>query len=185
MRSAADTDANIKSLQSRIASKTSEIGDMNKEASEVDEDIQAMIARFKELPEGQKEYAELLRARDLKQTQLDEAEIKAKAVAEGGQAARQQDQQPSGHAIEQLGAASLPQDPISPNRALIAGGGSLFGLLFGLVLAGTREIKSLDTNVTDTGLVEQQRSRWLSWTLAIAAGMAAMGWAVAHYYLEK
>ena len=94
-----------------------------------------MKTRFKDLPDSQKQYADLLRDRDLKKTQLEEAEIKSQASLQAGQ---QGSSAARGETILMIDAPSLPAAPMFPNRPLLIGGrrrssGWMIGVLLGSV----------------------------------------------------
>ncbi|HEY3742352.1 MAG TPA: hypothetical protein VGL53_21025 [Bryobacteraceae bacterium] len=176
-RVAADVDTSARNTQAQIAAKVVEAGDLNKEAAEVDEDIQAMKTRFKNLPDSEKQYADLLRDRDLKKTQLEEAEIKSQAMRAGQQA-----QQPArGESILLIDAPSMPSSPMYPNRPLLIGGGTLIGLLIGFILGAARELRSAPA-LAGTPAISAGASTWLIWSVAIVLGVAAMAAAMGYYY---
>jgi succinoglycan biosynthesis transport protein ExoP len=181
-RTSAELDQNIRNAQNQIAAKTTEIAELNKELAEVDEDIQAMKTRLKEMPSNEKQYAELLRDRDLKKAQVDEAEIKSRAAVEG-----QQVKQPGmGEALELVEPASLPVAPLSPNRGTIIGAGSFMGLLIGLILGGIRELKSPDAALAAPAVtIQRGLPEWSIWALVIVSGVAAMTLSIGYYVIYR
>jgi hypothetical protein len=110
-----------------------------------------------------------------------------------------------GERLEQLDPPSLPQTPVEPKRPLIVGLGTGLGLLIGLCLAGTRELKDATLkNLKDVRacaqlpilatvpllenyLVVRRRKRlmWLAWSMASLAGAVVMSVSVVFYYATK
>lgn len=178
-RAAADLEIGMRNTQSQIAAKSVEATDLNKEATEVDEDIQAMKTRFKDLPDSGKEYADLLRDRDLKKTQLEEAEIKSQAMQAGQQV------QPSarGESILMIEAPSMPSNPMYPNRPLLIGGGTLIGLMAGLILGAARELRSPQPALSGSPAPGGGWPAWSVWAVALFCGIAAMAASIGYYYV--
>ena len=137
-RMATELDANVKRFQGQIEAKAVEIEELNKEAREIHSSIQAMDAKIQSIPATERQYAELLRDRDMKKNQYAEQEIKLQKMLAGGQA----EERKLGETLEQLDSPTLPKKPTEPEAARSSSrAGSVIGLFLGLVLAGAREVK--------------------------------------------
>jgi uncharacterized protein involved in exopolysaccharide biosynthesis len=201
VRMGAELDANIKRFQGQIEAKSVEIEDLNKEARQIHTSIQAMDAKIQSIPATERQYAELLRDRDLKKNQYAEQEIKLQKMLAGGQA----EERKLGETLEQLDSPTLPMQPTEPKRPVIIAAGTVIGLFLGLVLAGAREVKDTSLKnlkdvraytkmvvlgsipLLENDLVVRRRRRitWLGWTVAILVGIALMTASVVYYIATK
>jgi capsular polysaccharide biosynthesis protein len=106
-----------------------------------------------------------------------------------------------GEQLEVLDSASLPGNPVEPNRWEISFVGVAMGLLIGLVLAGAKEAKDSSlknlkdvrayTNLPvlssipllENALLLRRKRRlfWLAWSSAIIVGSGAMFAAMTYY----
>ena len=190
VRAAEVKDAEIKRLQMLAEAKTQEGERLGKEALEIDKQVRALEAKLAGGTGLEKQYAELLKDRDLQKARLDEEEIRYQAALQGLTTALASTRQSSAEVAEP---AALPVAPIAPNRAFIIGAGSLIGVLLGLIAAGFGEMHDRRIHhlygVSAIELRESQRLSQTSvlarWALAIVAGLAIMGVAVFHYYGTK
>jgi succinoglycan biosynthesis transport protein ExoP len=110
-----------------------------------------------------------------------------------------------GEQLDVLDPASLPGNPVEPNRWAISGAGIGMGLMLGLVLAGAQEAKDTSlknlkdvrayTNLPvlssipllENALLVRRKRRlfWLAWTTAIILGSAAMFISMTYYMTPK
>lgn len=201
VRMGAELDANIKRFQGQIEAKSVEIEDLNKEARQIHTSIQALDGKIQSIPATERQYAELLRDRDLKKNHYAEQEIKLQKMLAGGQA----EERKLGETLEQLDSPTLPMQPTEPKRPVIIAAGTVIGLFLGLVLAGAREVKDTSLKnlkdvraytkmvvlgsipLLENDLVVRRRRRitWLGWTVAILVGIALMTASVVYYIATK
>ena len=200
-RMATELDANIKRFQGAIEAKAVELEELNKEAREIHASIRGLDAKIQSIPATERQYAELLRDRDLKKVHYAEEEVKLQKMQAGGQA----EERKLGETLDQLDPASLPLTPTEPKRPIIIAVGSVLGLFLGLVLAGAREVKDTSLKnlkdvraytkmvvlgsipLLENDLVVRRRRRitWLGWTIAILVGVAVMAASVIYYVATK
>ena len=200
-RMAVELDANIKRFQGAIEAKSVEIEELNKEAREIHQNIRTLDSKIQSIPATERQYAELLRDRDLKKVRYGEEEIKLQKMQAGGVA----EDRKLGETLEQLDAPTLPLKPTEPKREIIIAVGSIVGLFLGLVLAGAREVKDTSLKnlkdvraytkmvvlgsipLLENDLVVRRRRRitWLGWTVAILVGVAVMASSVIYYVATR
>jgi succinoglycan biosynthesis transport protein ExoP len=201
VRELRDLDANIRRLESAIEAKDLEVGQYNTDLKRTNEAIKNYQGRIETVPLGERQYADLLRERDLakeKYTKLDETLSKAKI-------AQEMESRKQGETLELLDAASLPQNPAEPKRPLVISAGAALGLLLGLMIAGAREIKDTSLkNLKDVRAYTQmsilgsipllendfvvrrrRRLAWLGWTTACLASAVTIAGAIVYYYVSK
>jgi len=201
VRMATELDANIKRFQGAIEAKAVELEDLNKEAREIHGNIRALDAKIQSIPATERQYAEILRDRDLKKNRYAEEEMKLQKMLAGGQA----EERKLGETLEQLDAPTLPLKPTEPKREIIIAVGSVIGLFIGLVLAGAREVKDTSLKnlkdvraytkmvvlgsipLLENDLVVRRRRRitWLGWTVAVLVGVAVMAASVIYYFATR
>jgi uncharacterized protein involved in exopolysaccharide biosynthesis len=187
--------------QGLIQAKDLEMEDYRKQAVQLDATIKNYQGRLESVPLGIKEYDELIRDRDLAKKEYEELDRRLNTSAMATALENRQ----GGERLEQLDPPSLPQTPVEPKRPLIVGLGTGLGLLIGLCLAGTRELKDATLkNLKDVRacaqlpilatvpllenyLVVRRRKRlmWLAWSMASLAGAVVMSGSVVFYYATK
>jgi len=109
----------------------------------------------------------------------------------------------AGETLETLENPILPEKPTWPNRGLLIAIGTVLGLVFGMVLAGAKEMKNTSlknlkdvrayTNLPvlssipllENALLVRRKRRlaWLAWSSAVVVGSVLMGGAVYYYYV--
>jgi len=201
MRLAQEHEGNIKRYQAQIDAKNLEIEGLNREAKEVAQQVKVLNERVQGIPLSEKEYAELIRERDVAKERFTEANLKLNRMQSGEEIETRK----LGETLEQLDSPLLPQSPSEPKRTMIIGVGAVMGLFIGLVTAGAREMKDTSlknlkdvrayTKMTILGsipllendLVVRRRRRiaWLGWTVGIILGIAMMSASVVYYYAKK
>ena len=201
VREARDLDANIRRMQSAIEARDLEIEEYNKELKRANDGIKAYQGRIEIVPLGEKQYAELLRDRDLTKAQY----MDLSAKLQRAEIAQEMEGRKQGETLELLDPASLPTTPTEPKRPIIISIGGAFGLLFGIVIAGAREMKDTSLkNLKDVRAYTQmailgsvpllendfvvrrrRRLAWLGWTTACLAGAVIMAGSVVYYYVTK
>ena len=201
VREARELEANIRRLQSAMEARDLDIQDSTKELKRVNDAIQAYQGRIETIPLGEKEYADLLRDRDLiKERFIDLSEKLSKA-----EIAQEMEGRKQGETLELLDPASLPTAPTEPKRPMVISIGAALGLLLGIVIAGAREMKDTSLkNLKDVRAYTQmailgsvpllendfvvrrrRRLAWLGWTTACLAAAVVMSGSVVYYYVSK
>jgi len=198
VREARELEASIKRLQSAIEAKDLETEETKKALTLTEAAIRSTQSRIEATPLGEKEYIDLLRERDLVRARVEDMNRK-QGISNIATALETRQQ---GENLELLDPASVPQRPAEPDRALIVGAGSVFGLVLGIILAAGRELKdSTIKNLKDVraytqlnilgsipllenDLVVRRRRRlsWLAWTTACIFGALIMSGSMYYYY---
>ena len=201
VREARELEGNIRRFQSAIEAHDLDIQDSTKELKRVNDAIQSYQGRIETIPLGEKEYADLMRDRDLiKERFIDLSEKLSKA-----EIAQEMEGRKQGETLELLDPASLPTSPTEPKRPMIITIGAVLGLLLGIVIAGAREMKDTSLkNLKDVRAYTQmailgsvpllendfvvrrrRRLAWLGWTTACLAAAVVMSGSVVYYYVSK
>ena len=201
VREARELDANIRRLQSALEGRDIEIQEYSKQMKRSAESIKAYQGRIETVPLGEKQYADLMRDRDLaKEKYIDLSEKLGKA-----EIAQEMEGRKQGETLELLDPASLPTSPTEPKRPLVIAIGAALGLLFGVVIAAAREMKDTSLkNLKDVRAYTQmailgsipllendfvvrrrRRLAWLGWTTACLAAAVVMSGSVVYYYVTK
>lgn len=198
VREAREFEASIKRLQSALEAKDMESEEVRKAIAATEASIKNTQARIEATPLGEKEYIDLMRERDLVRARVEDMNRK-QGISNIATALETRQQ---GENLELLDPASVPQRPSEPDRAMIIGAGSVFGLVIGVVLAAARELKdSTIKNLKDVraytqlnilgsipllenDLVVRRRRRlsWLAWTTACIFGVLIMSGSMYYYY---
>jgi len=201
VRETRDLDANIRRLQSAMEARDLEMEEYNKELKRANEAIKAYQGRIETVPLGEKQYADLLRDRDLTKEQY----MDLSAKLQRAEIAQEMEGRKQGETLELLDPASLPTTPTEPKRPVIISIGGALGLLLGIVIAGAREMKDTSLkNLKDVRAYTQmailgsvpllendfvvrrrRRLAWLGWTTACLAGAVIMAGSVVYYYVTK
>ena len=201
VREARELDANIRRFQSAIEARELDIQDNTKELKRVNDTVKSYQGRIETIPLGEKEYADLMRDRDLiKERFIDLSEKLSKA-----EIAQEMEGRKQGETLELLDPASLPTAPTEPKRPIVVSLGAALGLLLGIVIAGAREMKDTSLkNLKDVRAYTQlailgsvpllendfvvrrrRRLTWLGWTTACLAAAVVMSGSVVYYYVSK
>lgn len=198
VREARELEASVKRLQSAIEAKDIETEETKKAIATTEAAIRSTQARIEATPLGEKEYIDLLRERDLVRARVEDMN-KKQGISNIATALETRQQ---GENLELLDPASVPQRPSEPNRGMIVGAGSAFGLVLGIILAAGREMKdSTIKNLKDVraytqlnvlgsipllenDLVVRRRRRlsWLAWTTACIFGVLIMSGSMYYYF---
>lgn len=201
VRETRDLDANIRRLQSAMEARDLEMEEYNKELKRANEAIKAYQGRIETVPLGEKQYADLLRDRDLTKEQY----MDLSAKLQRAEIAQEMEGRKQGETLELLDPASLPTTPTEPKRPIIISIGGALGFLLGIVIAGAREMKDTSLkNLKDVRAYTQmailgsvpllendfvvrrrRRLAWLGWTTACLAGAVIMAGSVVYYYVTK
>jgi polysaccharide biosynthesis transport protein len=153
------------------------------------------------IPLSEKEYAELIRDRDLARSKFLDLDSKMTR----SNMADEMEKRKFGESLDILDSASLPQTPTEPKRPFIIAVGMGVGLFLGFALAGAREMKDTSLKnlkdvraytqlpilgsvpLLENDLVVKRRRRiaWLGWSIACMAGIAMMSGSVIYYFATR
>src|SRR5207244_9653572 len=114
--------------------------------------IRQFQSRLQGIPAGEKEYADMLRDRDLTRAKyLDVAADRARSAV-----AMHLEQRRQGETLELIDPASLPSEPFAPKRTAMLPIGAVIGLVLGVVLVAIREMKDTSLkNLKDARMYTQ------------------------------
>jgi polysaccharide chain length determinant protein (PEP-CTERM system associated) len=191
----------IKAVQTQIDNVDLVVQRTAADKAKVEKQIEAVRAKIEASPEIDQQYAAL--SQDLLLAKANYEDLTKKE----GQSQTVQDIQERhvGEQLEVLDQASLPANPVEPNRLVISAVGVGMGLMLGLVLAGAKEAKDSSlknlkdvrayTNLPvlssipllENALLVRRKRRlfWLAWTTAIIVGSAAMFLSITYWMTPK
>lgn len=201
VREARDLEVSIRRYESAIEARDLEMVEYNKELKRANDAIKGYQGRIETVPLGEKQYADLLRDRDLTKEQY----MDLSGKLQHAEIAQEMEGRKQGETLELLDPASLPTTPTEPKRPLIISIGGAIGLLLGIVIAGGREMKDTSLKnlkdvraytqmailgsvpLLENDFVVRRRHRlaWLGWTTACLAGAVIMAGSVVYYYVTK
>jgi polysaccharide chain length determinant protein (PEP-CTERM system associated) len=196
-----DVEAAIRRIEGEVAAKDLEMKDRQKEMAELTAAMKGLEARIEGVPVGEKEYADLLRDRDLAREQYDELNAKMNK----SQIATKLENTKQGETLDILDPASLPQTPTEPKRPVIVAIATALGFAVGLMFAGAREMKDTSLKnlkdvraytklpilgsipLLENDLVVRRRRRlaWLAWSTACLVGVVIISGSVVYYYATR
>jgi uncharacterized protein involved in exopolysaccharide biosynthesis len=191
----------ITSINTQMKALALEAAQYRRDLASTNAAIRQFQVRLQGIPAGEKEYADLLRDRDLVRAKyLDLAANRARSTV-----AMHLEQRRQGETLELIDAASLPTEPFQPKRGATLPIGAVIGLVIGVVIVAIREMKDTSLKnlkdarmytqlnilgsvpLLENDVVVQRRKQmaWVGWTTATLAGLAIMTASVARYYLAK
>ena len=132
--SAANTEAQIKSVNGEIQREQKMLDDNEKQ-------IGTIMQRINSVPGAEVALGALDRDYQTKKTAYDQLLLEQQKITLGADAASQQ----QGEGIEVVDPANLPSQPVAPKRLMLSGFGLAFGLGLGLLLTAIFEIPRLFT----------------------------------------
>lgn len=191
----------IRRMQAQVEAKDLELQQDNKQIAAVNASIKNVQTRLEGVPMSEKEYSELMGERDLAKQKYDNYAAKV----ERSQLAEDMENRSQGETLQQLDPASLPEDPVSPQRPIDILVGTGLGIVLGIVLAGVREMKDTSLKnlkdaraytklailgsvpLLENDLVVRRRRRiaWLAWSSACLIGIGIMSTTIVYYYATK
>jgi polysaccharide biosynthesis transport protein len=200
-KSIEDIRGSMASIRSQIKARELEMQERARQAASLTRSIQAYQGRIEAAPLNEQKYAILIRDHALAKARYDGLMLKRSA----SETASNLEQRRAGENLDVLDPASLPETPAEPNRFFIASLGAGLGLMLGVVLAGAKEMKDTSLkNLKDVRAYSQlpvlasvpllenaaavrhtRRMVWAAWIFALLSGIAAMGFAINHYYSGK
>jgi polysaccharide chain length determinant protein (PEP-CTERM system associated) len=198
-RDARELNAAQQRTESQIEAKQLEIDQYNKELKDTNERVKLYQLRLDSAPEGDKEYQDLLREREIAKENYEGLENKVSRA----QIAKEMEDRKQGEFLELLDPASLPTSPTEPKRPMIISLGAGIGLLIGFAFAGAREMKDTSLKnlkdvraytqmsilgsipLLENDLVVRRRRRlaWLGWTTACLFSAVLMSAAIVYHWV--
>jgi len=163
--------------------------------------LAAVQSRLSSSPAGEKEYSDLLQARESARVKW----ISADAKAHTAEVSKDLESAKQGETLEMVDDASVPIDPSEPKRYFIIPIGAVAGLIIGIILIAIREVKDTSlknlkdarvyTQLTVLGSIpllendvviqRRKQAALVSWAIATVVGIAIAAGSVAHYYISK
>jgi uncharacterized protein involved in exopolysaccharide biosynthesis len=200
-RTIQDTELNIQNLEGMIKSKTLDIARFEKQILDATAQMSSLNARIQSMPVGDAQWQDLAREQALAK----EAYLAADANWNKAKTAQAVETRKQGEKLDLLDPASIPVDPIYPNRPMVIGIGAGLGLVLGLVMAGGREMKDSSLkNLKDVRAYTQmailgsvpllendfvvrrrRRIAWLGWTVACLTAVLVMAGSIVYYYTTR
>ena len=201
VRESRDIEASIKRFQSALEARELDLQDNTKQLKAVNDAIHGFEGRMSTVPLGEKQYADLLRDRDL----VKERFVDLSGKLSKAEIAQEMEGRKQGETLELLDPASLPTTPTEPKRPMVILLGAALGLILGISIAGVREMKDTSlknlkdvrayTQMSILGSVpllendfvvrRRRRLTWLGWTTACLAAAVVMSGSVVYYYFSK
>jgi uncharacterized protein involved in exopolysaccharide biosynthesis len=196
-----DAQGTVEAIQTQLKANTLDAQRIRAESAQLQAQLNNLQSRITEIPAGEKQYADLLRERELARQRYTDLEIKR----EKSDASLELEKRKAGETLELVDSASLPPGPVAPKRQQIIPIGAVAGFALGLVLVAFREVKDTSLkNLKDARLytqlsilgsipllendvVVQRRKQvmWVSWATGTVLGTAIMAASVAHYYMSR
>jgi polysaccharide chain length determinant protein (PEP-CTERM system associated) len=196
--------ATLKQQEDRIAGIKTQMDNVDREIQRtidskaaLEKQIEAVRTKIENSPQIEQQYSALTQDQMLAKTTYDDLSRKEKE----SETTQRLQEQHLGEQLEVLDPASLPVNPVEPNRWEISIIGVVMGMMIGLVLAGAKEAKDTSlknlkdvrayTNLPvlssipllENALLLRRKRRlfWLAWSTAIIVGSVAMFIAMTYY----
>jgi protein tyrosine kinase modulator len=200
-RSLEDTKSAIANVEAQIQAKQLDMKARTKQQDKLNDAIAQYQTRIQAGPINEQRYAALMRDYQIAKQNYDDLAKKK----DESETATNLEERKAGENLEVLDPASLPEQPSQPNRLFIAGVGIGSGLLFGIFIAGFREMKDASlknlkdvrayTNLPvlssipllENALLVRRKRRlfWLAWSSAVIIGTIAMSGSMYYYYFGR
>ena len=192
---------NISSVKTRIQAAQLEIERLTQAQTDMNKRVAAFQERIDQAPLNQQQYVALSHELELAKSEYDD-KSKRRDLAETSQNLTAHKM---AEGLELLDPASLPDQPVEPNRPLFAAAGTAIGLILGLVLAAVKEMKDTSlknlkdvrayTNLAvlssipllENALLVRRKRRlfWLAWSCAFVAGSIAVSSAMYYRFFGR
>lgn len=196
-----DVQGQIESIESQIKVTSMQEQQISREIMAANAQLRGFQARIDSSPAGEKEYSELLQARDSAKQKFLEADSRAHK----SETSLHLQQNKQGETLEVIDSASLPSDPTEPKRGMIIPLGAVGGLVIGIIIVAIREMKDASLKnlkdarvytqlsilgsipLLENDVVVQRRKQVMlvGWATATVLGLAIIAGSVAHYYLSR
>lgn len=196
-----DAQAAIQQVETALKANEMDAHQIQNQIAQINGALKSYEGRVEDIPDGEKQYADLLRDESAAKERYSQLQIKLEQAGVSMDLERRK----AGQTIELLDQASLPESPAAPKRAMIIPVGAIIGLALGVAFIALREIRDTSLkNLKDARLYSQlsilgsipllendvviQRRKqmmWVSWAAATVFGLAIMAGSVLHHYLKK
>jgi len=196
-----DAQAQVDQLETRLKAATMEEQQTARAIIAANGQLAAIQSRLSSSPAGEKEYSDLLQARESARVKW----ISADAKAHTAEVSKDLESAKQGETLEMVDDASVPIDPTDPKRYFIIPIGAVAGLFIGIILVAIREVRDTSLkNIKDARVYTQlsvlgsipllendvviQRRKQVAlvgWAIATVVGIAIAAGSVAHYYISK
>jgi uncharacterized protein involved in exopolysaccharide biosynthesis len=196
-----DAQAQVDQLETRLKAASLDEQQTARAILAANAQLGAVQSRLSSSPAGEKEYSDLIQARESARVKW----VSADAKAHTAEVSKDLESAKQGETLEMVDDASVPIDPTEPKRYLIIPIGAVAGLFIGIILVAVREVKDTSlknlkdarvyTQLTVLGsipllendVVIQRRKQvaLVSWAIATVVGIAIAAGSVAHYYISK
>jgi len=193
--------AAVSNTQAQIQARNLDIEERSRQQKDLQNEIAAYRTRIEASPVNEGRYEALLGDYNLAKANYDELTKKM----EISETASNLEERKAGENLEVLDPASLPEQPSEPNRLLIAGIGTGLGVMFGVFMAGIKEMKDTSLKnlkdvraysnlpvlssipLLENALLVRRKRRlfWLAWSAAVIVGTIAMSGSMYYYYFGK
>lgn len=191
----------ISRVRSLIQAKDMELEDIARQLKETRQKITNYLGQLESSPIAQQQYNEMMRERELAQKRFQDMMSKSDIT----ERASELENRKQGETLEVLDRPVIPQEPSKPIRSIIIGGGVAIGILFGIMMAGIREMKDTSLKnlkdvraytklsvlasvpLLENDFVVRRRRRlaWLGWGAACMMSVSLMTGAIIYYYTSK
>lgn len=191
----------ISSVNTNITATSAEMQNRQARIVELNHRITEYQARIEAAPLNEQQYTQLMNDYSLAKQQYDDF-TKRKEQSETQQSMNEHE---AGETLEVLDPASLPENSFEPNRGIWVGVGVALGVMFGVMLAGAKEMKNTSlknlkdvrayTNLPvlssipllENALLVRRKRRlfWLAWSSAFIVGCIAMSGAMYYHFFGR
>lgn len=196
-----DAQSQIESIKAQLKATDVEDQQINRQIQEANGQLRTLQARLEGSPANEREYADLIRDREVAKMKFLDADNKMHK----SNVSMDLERRKQGETLEVIDNPSMPTDPTEPKRAIIIPIGAVGGLVLGIILVAIREIKDASLKnlkdarvytqlsilgsipLLENDVVVQRRKQVMlvSWAAATVLGIAIIVGSVAHYYLNK
>jgi uncharacterized protein involved in exopolysaccharide biosynthesis len=193
--------AAIANTQAQIQARNLDMEERLRQQKDLQNEVAAYRVRIEASPINEGRYGALQRDYQLAKANYDDLS-KKKEISE---TASSLEERKAGENLEVLDPASLPEQPSEPNRLMIAGIGTGLGLLFGVFMAGVKEMKDTSLKnlkdvraysnlavlssipLLENALLVRRKRRlfWLAWSAGVIVATIAMSGSMYYYYFGK
>jgi polysaccharide biosynthesis transport protein len=190
--------ADENNINSQIRASVMQVDTLNQELAQLNQELRDVQDKINSSPTIIQKYNAL--AQELQMAKDDYANVSREKGAAGTE--KTMEEHRAGETLVMLENPITPEKPTWPPRAGIVAIGTMIGLMFGVALAGAKEVKNTSlknlkdvrayTNLPvlssipllENALLVRRKRRlaWLAWSLAMVVGTVLMSGAVYYHY---